>query len=576
MKLDKITHCMLPVRRATPWLYVVRWLLALFLLAACSQPPSPTGNTPPTKINLITDGRSLTLTTEAANVRELLEETGITLGDLDEVTPPLFTLLENDLTVQVVRVREEIEIIPQSIPFERQIVRSESLEADDPPVILQAGKTGLQEVTVRIVYRDDLEAERWPVQTTMIEPAQHEIVMVGIGAASGNVSFAGLLAYINAGSAVLLRGQSAFPEQIETGEALDGRIFSLSPTGSHLLYSRTINNSTTFQNSLWLVGTERGAQPRPLGINNVLWAGWNPAQTEGLQIAYSTAISTSSPPGWEANNDLWLLEIPLDTAGELEPVQLVEAYPATYGWWGGNYAWSPDGRFMAYSFASEVGVLDLNSKEEDNRRLLQQFTEFDTNASWVWLPTLSWSPDGRFLAFTNHNSNDTEAQIFDTWVADAVTGTLGRFVAQTGMWGHVHWGRDGAVENGRIAFLQTTDPLDSLRSSYTLWLMDADGSNARQIYPPAGEISYFPHEQQFMAWGPTGLDISFVFNNGLYLFDLNTLEARRLTQEDATISHPTWAPYGQATLTDLTNTQLSPLPTPVPDNSNELLPEEES
>lgn len=541
------------------------------LLAACVEQPPGSIPSSPIQIEITADNSTQTVTTEATNVRELLEEVNIQLNDLDEVTPPLFTLLQDGMEVQVVRVTESLEVIPQSIPFERQVVRSETMEADDPPVILQGGKAGLQEVTVRIVYRDGLEAERWPTQTVVIEPAQNEIVMVGIGAGAGNVTFAGLLAYISGGTAVLLRGQTAFPEQIETGAVLDGRVFSLSPTGSYLLYTQTTTNTTRFNNSLWIVGTERGAEPRPLKIENVLWAGWNPASLETLQIAYTTAASTNSPPGWEANNDVWLLEIPVGDETELEPEQLVEAYPATYGWWGGNYAWSPNGRFLAYSFADEVGVLDISAKEEaDRRRILQEFTEYDTLSSWVWVPTLSWSPNGRFLAFTNHNSPDTQVLAFDVWVADVTNGILGRFVEQAGMWGHVHWGA-GA---NQIAFLRSTNPSDSQRSSYTLWLMDSDGSNAHQIYPPAGENSYFAVEQQFMVWGPTGRDMAFIFNNALYMFNLITGEAHRATDDSTIASRPTWAPYGLAETADLPPAQIEAAPTPPPGANDDLLPGE--
>lgn len=572
MSQEKVSSIQYSVisRASNCLLFTVYCLLATVLAACAEQLPN---NTPslPLQVELTADNNTQTLTTEATNVRELLQEVDIQLNDLDEVTPPLFTLLQDGMQVQVVRVSESLEVIPQSIPFEREVVRSETMEADDPPVILQGGKAGLQEVTVRIVYRDGLEAERWPTQTVVVEPAQNEIVMVGIGAGAGNVTFAGVLAYISGGTAVLLRGQTAFPQQIETGGVLDGRVFSLSPAGDYLLYTQTTTNTAQFNNSLWVVGTARDAIPRPLNIENVLWGGWNPAAVDVLQIAYTTATPTNSPPGWEANNDVWLLEIPADSETELEPQQLVEAYPATYGWWGGNYAWSPNGRFLAYSFADEVGLLDINAKEaEDRRRILQTFTEYDTLSSWVWVPTLSWSPNGRFLAFTNHNAPDTQALRFDIWVADATNGILGRFVEQAGMWGHVHWG-PGA---NQIAFLRSTNPLDSQRSSYTLWFMDSDGSNARQIYPPIGENSYFAIEQQFMVWGPTGEDMAFIFNNALYFFNLTTGEARRATEDDAIASRPTWAPYGAAETADLPATQIETIPTPPPGNNNELLPEE--
>jgi Tol biopolymer transport system component len=395
------------------------------------------------------------------------------------------------------------------------------MKADDPPIIVQGGKPGLKEVTVRIVYRDGLESQRQETVSTVIEPAQDEIVMVGIGATRDNITFEGTLAYVSDGAAVIMWGTTAFPEQLNTGRPLDGRVFSLSPTGSHLLYTRTTTDTSRFNNSLWIVSTARGAEPRSLHIENVLWADWNPAQTDPLQIAYTTAESTNLPPGWEANNDLWLGDIPADEEASFESLQLVESYPATYGWWGGNYAWSPSGRYIAYSYANEVGIIDTQPETLEELRIpLRRFTEYSTLADWVWVPTLSWSPDGRFLAFTQHGGDDPEAMIFDSWVLDVATGIAGRFVDQAGMWGHLQWapvsnGAANVSDNGSpIAFLRATNPLDSLRSNYTLWLMDQDGSNARRIYPPVGENSYFPRDQQFMAWEPDGRFIAFNVDDG--------------------------------------------------------------
>ena len=546
----------------------------LFLMTGCVNPSSlETAVHQPVTVQLIADGQELNLTSEAGNVRELLQEASVSVSEDDEVTPPLFTPLSEGMTVTIVRITESIEVIPQSIPFERKIVRSDDMEANDAPRIFP-GESGLQEVRVRIVYHDGIEQQRIPIDVTVVNPARDEIVMVGIGAVRDNLRFAGNLAYISDGTAVILRSSTLFPEQLNTGGPLDGRVFSLSPTGSHLLYTRTSTETVGFNNSLWVISTERGADPRPLNVSNILWADWNPARTDLLQIAYTTAISTSLPPGWEANNDLWLGDVLQNDAAPFRPEQVIESYPATFGWWGGNYAWSPQGQAIAYSYANEVGIINLDAPTlAEQRRQLQQFTEYNTLADWVWVPTLSWSSDGRFLAFTNHNSSDPEAQTFDSWVIDASSGLAGDFVPDAGMWAHLRWSPANAPTDSQIAFLRTTNPLDSQRSSYTLWLMDQDGSNGRQIYPATGENSNFPRDPNFMAWGPTGQDIAFVFNDGLFLLNLENNEAFRVTQDDARVSHPTWAPYGTAVTPDLPTTEVEDI-IPATPPSNNLLPNE--
>lgn len=562
----RVAYCVLKnvLIRNTPYAIIP----LLLLLVACSTPTPNAAVETTARVSLTVDGQTHNLTTEANNVRELLGEAGVTLGEMDEVNPPPFTPITDGLAIRVVRVSESVELLEQLIPFERKLVRNESMSADDPPIIIQGGHTGLRELTIRIVYNDGLEVERRVTQEVVVEEAQDEIMMIGVGATPGNVTFAGTLAFISGGNSVILRGASAFPEQLNTGSGVDHRVFSLSPTGTHLLYTRATTETEHF-NSLWVISVERGAEPRPLGVYDVLWADWNPARAELLQIAYTTGRATSLLPGWEANNDLWVGAVRQNEEAEFEPERIIEAYPATYGWWGGNYAWSPSGRYVAYSYADEVGVIDLEATVESERRIrLYAFTEYNTRADWVWVPTLSWSPDGRYLAFNHHSGDDPEAADFDISVVDVATGINGRFVAQAGMWSHPYWSiGEGA---GQLAFLRAVDPLDSQRSSYTLWLADRDGSNGRQVYPTPGESSRFPRERQFMAWGATGRDMAFIYNNSLYIFNLDSGLAHIITQDDAAARNPTWAPYGAGIAGSLPDTQVLPFPTPPPANS--LLP----
>ncbi len=516
--------------------------LLIFVLTACGEGLVETAVTNPITLTVIVDGETTTISSDGETVRAVLTQSGIILDAADEVDPPLFTPVEEGMSIRITRISDSLEVVERSIPFARKIVRNESMSAADPDVIIQAGKTGLQEETIRIVYRDGLETERWVTQVTVIEPAQDEIIMTGIGAGRSNVNFEGSLAYISDGTAVILRGLTAFPEQINTGSGLDGRVFSLSPSGSHLLYTRVLTDSVSFNNELWIVGAERGASPHSLGIKNVLWADWDPSRL--LSIAYTTAIATNLPPGWEANNDLWLGEVRETAVNPIESEQIIEAYPATYGWWGGNFAWSPKGRIIAYSYADEVGLIDTDARQDEERRTrLHTFTEYNTLTDWVWVPVLTWSPDGRFLAFTDHNNPDPEVTQFDSWIIDTESGTAAQFVDRVGMWGHLNWS-PAEEDGGQILHLQAVDVQDSLRSAYTLWLMDQDGSNGRQLYPPANEISYFSIDPAFMAWSPDGRAFSFIYDDALYLFDLQTETAQRINQDDAQISHPSWSPYG--------------------------------
>ncbi len=534
-------------------LALVVLLAAGLVLAACAPTPAalaPTATPTVALVTLIADGQTRALTTTAATVGDALAAAGLELAPADEVTPPLTALVSAGgapLTITVVRVTETTEVIPEAIPFGRQIVRSTELSPDDPPRLLQTGQSGLSEVTVRIVYRDGLEVERWPTTTTVIEPARDEIVMIGVAGERDRMTFDGLLATIDEGRAILLDGATDAPRQLAIEGTLDGRVFQLSPDGAFLLYTVGESDAVSFRNVLWLIATAPDAAPRSLNIENVLWAGWDPVATPP-RIAYTTARSTTLPPGWEANNDLWLLDLPAEGA-QPAPVRLVESYATAYAWWGGQYAWSADGR-LAYAFADEVGVLAMPTTEEaalldpttaaaPQRTVLHAFTPFDTEADWAWIPALSWSADGRFLAFTDHAAEEDETARFDLRLTDVAAGNQAILAESAGIWAFAQWSPD----DGRIATLQATDPAAGQASPYALWLADSDGSEARRLYPPEGESGDFARAQP-LAWGPDADRLAFIFDDALHILELSSGEVYRADRDDTLSSHPTWAPYG--------------------------------
>jgi hypothetical protein len=455
--VEKRLICHSPPRRSLYAAILILFLITGALLGGCTQEPTAVRGETAVPITLTADGETFNLTSQAATVRELLDEAGLNLGELDELSPPLFTPLTPNMEIRVVRVREQLELITETIPFERKFVRTDTMEANDPPQIVQAGRNGEQEVTVRIVFRDGLEAERIRMNVTPVTEPQDELVMIGIGASRGSVSFPGTLAFISGNEAIIMRGTTAVPEQLNTGGGLDGRVFALSPTGSHLLYTRTLNDSENFNNGLFLIRTDRNALPRELDIENVLWAGWNPARTDAGQIAFTTADPVAQPPGWEARNDLWLADFAVENAGDFAPALVIDAYPALNGWWGGNYAWSPTGERLAYAYADEVGLVNpFQEFPRLQRRQLQSFPAYNTRADWVWVPTPSWSPDGRFVAFTQHSGLTDNVNRFDSYIVDIQSPLSLPITTETGMWGHLHW--TPAADDAAIAFLRAIDP----------------------------------------------------------------------------------------------------------------------
>lgn len=526
-------------------------ILLILLLGACTRISGPLESTSPRErtITVIADGETRTWSSSAATVSEALAEAQIHLGALDRVEPGEYLALEEGMVITVVRIIEQFQSTEVEILFGQQIIQNEGLPEGDRR-LLQAGQPGLEEIVYRIEYHDGAEVDRRMVRRTVLEPALDEIVMIGSQGTISPVPVPGTLGYISGGNGVVMRVSSSNRDPIVTSGDLDARVFALSPDGRRLLYTRSIPLSTTMTgtvpafNSLWVINTARLSGPivaESLGVENILWANWSP---DGEQIAYSTGDPISQPPGWEANNDLWMGE--WDSEGGFGTEQLLESSSGgVYGWWGADYAWSPNSRYLAYGQADEVGVIDL---ETGRRSSLAQFDVFHTYADWVWTARPTWSPDSNYVAAVVHGPPTgpeaaEDSQIFDLW-AWQVEGLLeAPLASRIGMWGYPAWspGREvGGEQASQIAFLRSTKPLESAFALYQLWVMDRDGSEMRLLFPLEGESGLQP---QPVAWSPEADQIALINRGDLYLVNILDGSARPLTG-DGINSHPTWVARG--------------------------------
>ena len=535
---------MLPVRTRT-WLA----LCLLLTLISCSRISNPLEAPLPgtMTITIIADGESRSHSSSAEIVADALVEAHIHLGELDRVEPNEYANLEEGMVIRVVRVIENFETELVDIPFREQEVLNEAISEDEDPVWIQGGRNGVEEIVYRVEYHDGEVVERRVARRTVIQPPTDQIVMVGAKGIISPVPIQGALAYISGGNGVVMRVSSGNRDTIVSSSDLDGRVFALSPGGEWLLYTRSIpagppvTDTLPAFNSLWVINTNRfrgPIRPQNLRVENVLWADWSP---KGELIAYSTAIPIQQPPGWEANNDLWLGD--WDDSGEFRPALVLEpSSGGIYGWWGANYVWSPDGRYLAYGRSDQVGVIQVAS---GGRSPLHDFSVYHTYGDWVWTPIPTWSPDNDFLAAVVHGppigaEAAEDSQLFDLWVW-ALDGRVAAPLAnRVGMWGMPAWSpsrEEGDESASLIAFLQASDPLESASARYALWVMDRDGSNRRLLFPPAGEIGLVP---QPVAWSPEGDQIALVYKGNLYLVNALDGSARPLTG-DGINSNPVWA-----------------------------------
>ncbi len=84
-----------------------------------------------------------------------------------------------------------------------------------------------------------------------------------------------------------------------------------------------------------------------------------------------------------------------------------------------------------------------------------------------------------------------------------------------------------------IAYLQAIEPENSPFSHYRLYVMDADGSNARPLFPSDDQAGLTPGA--FPTWSPDGRLIAIVSSGNLWLIDPKTGLAQQVTGDSLTV-----------------------------------------
>lgn len=520
--------------------------LVVLLLAVASCTPStvPTGSAQDARILLVVEGTSRTLQVPTGTtVRDVLTESGVRLGPLDRVTPSENTFVDDGAEIRVVRVSESFELVEIVVPFERQTIVNYGLPEGETR-LQQGGQNGLQADTYRIVIEDEVEVSRSLVQSELVQPPVAEIVMVGGQASFVAIPIPGTLAFVSSGNAWIARETSNDRRPVTVSSDLDGRVFSLSPDGKWLLYSRQSDPSEQAEafNSLWLVSTlQADAKPIDARTSNVLFAEWSPAG-DG-RFAYATGRPSDVPPGYVADNNLIVARI--DARGRVTSHTRVRetSCGGQSAWWGTTYAWRPDGQSLAYAQADRAGRIDLASKECTP---LLQFAAYNTYENWAWVPAVAWAPDGSVLYTIEHGlplglESAGDSQAFHLVALTANGSNQFELVSLAGMFaGPVPspaLPRRAGERPHLIAYLHALDPQAGAKSAYRLTIIDRDGSNAQAIFPDAGLPGLLP---QTVSWSPDGRQIALIYQGNLWIVDVESGRSQQLTADSATME-PQWA-----------------------------------
>ncbi len=540
-------------------------ILVAILLVACQ----PLAQSTDIHVRVVADGKESVYTAkETTTVAQFLRQTDIQLDTLDTLNPPEFTQITDNMTITIVRVREQQVCRDEVVPYQTRFISSPDL-APGTQKVAQPGVNGSQRVCDDVITKDGVEAGRTAGNPSITVQPRDEIIARAIDKKNIEpIPIDGLIAYISAGEARVIESNSQNDRALPTGGGLDGFVFALSPDGKKLLFTRKPSDGTatpdTF-NELWVLLDTSDPQATPVRIkelDNVLTADWKP--DEPFTFSYSTLQPREQVPGYQALNDLNIARINSQTGKLLKATPVVKSRPTgVYGVWGTQFRWSPDGKSLAWAQADGAGTVDFGgSGREGSFKKLFNFQVYSTTLSnsWVWTPNLSWSPNSDLLAATIHGKPlDTESPetspVFDVALVQANNKSQGLFqvdlVPQAGMWSGPEY--SPLIDNGNgnklgyIAYLKARSPIDSVSSEYDLVIADRDGSNAKPIFPGSDKPGLKPLDNLIgnlvsseMAWSPSGQQIVLIYQGDLWIVDVASGRANQITLVN-NAHHPRWA-----------------------------------
>ncbi|KUN21423.1 transglycosylase [Streptomyces antibioticus] len=129
-------------------------------------------------VTVMADGRSRTVRTNAATVREVIEEAGITLRGQDTTSVAPGSFPRDGQTVTVLRITGSKEVREETIPF-RVERREDASLFKGTEVVEQAGREGVRQVTYSLRTVNGVKQKPRRIGTEVVREPRAQVVKVG-------------------------------------------------------------------------------------------------------------------------------------------------------------------------------------------------------------------------------------------------------------------------------------------------------------------------------------------------------------------------------------------------------------
>ncbi|HKS29286.1 MAG TPA: S9 family peptidase [Pyrinomonadaceae bacterium] len=307
----------------------------------------------------------------------------------------------------------------------------------------------------------------------------------------------------------------------------------ISPGGEWVVYSVSETAGEATRTTLWLARSSPDLSLRPFenevnraspaGASQPLlpsgWSASNPRWSpDGRRIAF-----TSTRDG---QSGIWVVTL----SGDRQP-RLVANFRQTnffIPYAGEAFAWSPDSRRIAFINATEdESAPDEDSSRRDDPRVISR-TRYKSRTSFadrlrthVWVTevdnpsprqlttgeyydhSLSWSPNGRELAFLSNHEADADAVNNSDIFAVEMSGQVRQITSSRGCEYEPQWSPDGRW----IAYTATrrdVTTIDSVAEDAHVWVIESQGGTGRELTGAQDRRARTPR------WSPDSQSIFFL------------------------------------------------------------------